>query len=65
LLLPDCRVSCVSFAADDSFLIAGYEDGSARCFNWQTGECVCIRAAQKSKHKQTSSELSAVVTPSW
>jgi hypothetical protein len=59
------RVSCVTFSAGDTLLVAGYEDGSARCFDWRSRECLCIRAASKAKRKQTSSELTAVVAPSW
>lgn len=59
------RVSCVAFAAGDIVLVAGYEDGSARCFDWQTGLCVCLRPAAKAKRRQSSSELTAVVAPIW
>jgi hypothetical protein len=65
LLVHMCRVSCVAFAAGDTQLVAGYDDGSARCFNWVTGECVSVRHPAKSKRKQSNTELTAVVAPGW
>lgn len=60
-----CRVSCVTFAVGDSLLVAGYEDGSARAFDWRTGVCVSTRQASKAKRRQTSSELTAVLALHW
>jgi WD40 repeat protein len=58
---PLRRVSSVAFVpyGPVARLLLGCDDGTARCWDWQAGNCL---AAAKAKSK---AELTAVVTPIW